>query len=223
MGIYIEAIILYILIFFSGSAAAFSLNPGEFSITAEIYKSALHTIPSLALIWYLVNKSKMTDVLLVRGYYVPASTLDVRFRKNDLISAARALPCLLAAGIVTTIASSISGTTARIIVYAPVTAAGWITLCVSCFLGAYLEESYFRFYLLSKRNEFNLNAKGALALSVILFAACHIYAGPWSFINALISGVVLGFIFLRYNAIHGLAIAHGLYNIIAYYVNTMSN
>jgi len=48
---------------------------------------------------------------------------------------------------------------------------------------------------------------------VVLFAVCHIYEGPWGFLNAVISGAILGFVFLRYNSLHGIAAAHALYNI----------
>jgi len=53
-----------------------------------------------------------------------------------------------------------------------------------------------------------------LVFSVILFAVCHIYEGPWGFLNAVISGAIFGFVFLRYNSLHGIAVAHALYNIL---------
>jgi len=232
MGIYAEALILYILVFFSGSAAVFAgaALPRAFSSIGEITKMLLHIIPSLALIWYLIHRSMMTDVKLVRGNYIQASTLKVRFGLKDLISAAYALPCLLAAGFTVSLVSSFtsaysetSGAAVNAIIHLPVTNTEWSILCVSCMLSAYLEESYFRFYLLTRREELGLRVSGALVLSIILFSVCHIYGGPWSFLNAVISGAVLGFIFLRYNAIHGLAIAHGLYNISVYAVYAMIN
>ena len=225
MGIYAETLILYILIFFSGSAAIFSgaAPAGEFSSIAEIIKLSVHIIPSLALIWYLIHKSRMTDILLVHGNYVMKSSLKVGFGKKDLVCAVCTFPCLLAVGFVITIVSSFTGTASQAVIHLPVTTEEWVILCIYCMFSAYLEESYFRFYLLSRREELNLHASGALVLSVVLFSVCHIYAGPWSFLNAVISGSVLGFIFLRYNAIHGLAIAHGLYNIFVYALNASAN
>jgi membrane protease YdiL (CAAX protease family) len=49
-----------------------------------------------------------------------------------------------------------------------------------------------------------------------LFSICHIYEGPWGFLNAALSGVVLAYAFLRFRSLHGVAIAHALYNILAY-------
>jgi len=208
MGIYAEALILYILIFFSGSAAFLTgaAPSGEFSAIAVLAKLLLHIIPSLALIWYLVYKAKMLDIWAVR------------FGRKDMKSAVCAFPCLLAAGIIISLLSSYSGNVSVVYSQIPSTIPGWAVLCVFCMFSAYLEESYFRFYLLSKREELNLHAPGALVLSTIMFSVCHIYGGPWSFLNALISGSVLGFLFLRYNSLHGLAIAHGLYNITAYII-----
>jgi membrane protease YdiL (CAAX protease family) len=66
----------------------------------------------------------------------------------------------------------------------------------------------------------NLNAPCALAFSVLLFSICHIYEGPWGFLNSVISAAILGFIFLRYQSLHGIAAAHGLYNITVYLINS---
>jgi membrane protease YdiL (CAAX protease family) len=94
-------------------------------------------------------------------------------------------------------------------------------LSFSCILAAYLEESFFRFYILSRRDELKLSAIPAMIVSVALFSICHIYEGPWGFLNAFLSAVILAFVFLRYNALHGIAIAHGLYNIAVYFINAM--
>jgi membrane protease YdiL (CAAX protease family) len=53
----------------------------------------------------------------------------------------------------------------------------------------------------------------------LLFSVCHLYEGPWGFLNAAISGILLAFIFLRYRSIHGIALAHGLYNVFVYAMN----
>ncbi|MCL2442760.1 MAG: CPBP family intramembrane metalloprotease [Treponema sp.] len=213
MGIYIEALILYILLFFSGSAAVVTgAEAADFSAVAALTRIFLYLIPSLALVWYL----------LVRSWKV--EFWGVRPGKKDLVSGLITLPCLLITGAVIAFASSyIGGPSANMRLQSPSTAAEWAVLVLFCLFSAYLEESYFRFYLLSKREELNLNASSALALSVALFSVCHIYEGPWGFLNAVISGTILGFIFLRYNSLHGIAIAHGLYNIAAYILNAVMN
>jgi membrane protease YdiL (CAAX protease family) len=88
-------------------------------------------------------------------------------------------------------------------------------------MAAYLEESFFRFYLLSRRDDLKMGAVSALTVSVALFSICHIYEGPWGFLNSFFSAVILAFIFLRYQALHGIAFAHGLYNIAAYAINSL--
>ncbi|MDR1870212.1 MAG: CPBP family intramembrane metalloprotease [Treponema sp.] len=212
MGIYVEAIILYIILFFSGSAGSLSYRASaeEFSISAELAGIFMYSIPSFVLIWYLLLKAK------------PLKEWGVFPGKNDLISGLITLPCLLITGFAAAFASSnISGTSSQLALHSPSTAAGWIILCVSCVSAAYLEESFFRFYILSRRDELKLAEAPALVISVALFSICHIYEGPWGFLNAIISGSVLAFIFLRYRALHGIAAAHGIYNIAVYAINAV--
>jgi len=211
MGIYIEALVLYILLFLHGSLALFAgggTEAANFSVTAELVNIFAYFIPALILIWLLITKTPKIELWAVRP------------GKKDLLSCIITFPCLLITGfIVTIIGSYIGGPSENITLNLPASAAEWILLFVTCFLSAYLEESYFRFYLLSKREEFNLNAGSALALSVVLFSICHIYEGPWGFLNAIISGAILGFMFLRYNSLHGIAVAHTLYNISIYIIS----
>jgi hypothetical protein len=186
--------------------------PAEFSLQGELIKIFLFFIPSLTLIWFLIFKAQKTKIRIIRP------------GKKDLVSGLIALPCLLITGFaIVFISSHISGTDAQTVLHSPSTIPGWIVLCFSCVFSAYLEESFFRYYLLSRRKELNLSSTAALAFSVILFSICHIYAGPWAFLNAAISGTFLGLIFLRYNSIHGIGIAHALYNISAFAMNTIFN
>jgi len=211
MSRFIEAIILYIVLFFSGTAGSIinGAQKVDFSITAQITGILLHSIPSLALIWYLILKSPRIEEWIIRP------------GRKDRISALVTLPCLLLISFATSFASLfIGGSQAQVSPVSPTTVPGWITLCVSCICAAYLEESYFRYYLLTRRDELNLSASSALVLSTALFSICHIYEGPWGFLNAALSGAFLCFIFLRYNSLHGTAIAHGLYNIAVYAINS---
>jgi len=215
MGIYIEALILYILLFFPGSAFIFSNKEAvvtDFSVIAELVNIFTYLIPSLALIWYLIYKARKIEIWAVKP------------GKKDIISFVITLPCLLIIGLtVTFIGVYIGGHSAQITIKSPSTAIEWVILSITCLLAAYLEESYFRYYLLTKREELNLNAPSALALSVVMFSICHIYEGPWGFMNAVISGTILGFVFLRYTSLHGIAIAHTLYNISIFVINALVN
>jgi len=215
MGIYIEALILYILLFFPGSSFIFSNKEAvitDFSVTAGLVNIFTYLIPSLALIWYLIYKARKIELWAVKP------------GKKDIISFVITLPCLLIIGLtVTFIGVYIGGHSSQITIKSPSTVIEWVILSITCLLAAYLEESYFRYYLLTKREELNLNAASALALSVVMFSVCHIYEGPWGFMNAVISGTILGFIFLRYYSLHGIAIAHTLYNISIFVINALIN
>jgi len=213
MGIYIETLLLYVVLFFSGATGLFTYVGEGFSISALIVRTASYTIPSLALIWYLLLKARnIRDWGIVPGI-------------KDLISCVIALPCLLLTGFfIASVSYIIGGSSAQIPVNFPSTTPGWIALCAACVFSAYLEESFFRFYILSRRDELKLNALPALVVSVALFSICHIYEGPWGFLNSAISGTILSIVFLRYHSLHGIAIAHSLYNIFIYVNNaTLQN
>jgi membrane protease YdiL (CAAX protease family) len=210
MYIYIETIILYIILFFSWQAGMSASAAQEgFSATAELTRLFIHAIPSLVLIWYLLLRvKKLKDWDIIPG-------------RKDLVSGMIAFPCLLAIGLVIAFASTfMSGTSEQSALLVPNTVFEWIVLCTYCITAAYLEESFFRFYLLSRRKELRMKASWALVFSVALFSICHIYEGPWGFLNAVLAGTVLAFLFLRYKSLHGIAIAHGLYNIAVYVINS---
>ena len=217
MGVYLEAIILYIVLFLSGTASALIYGPQPaaqtgFSVTAALSGIFLRSIPSLFLIWFLLlRKKKLKDWGIKPGL-------------KDLISGIITLPCLLIIGFtVTYISSKIGETSLQIKLASPSTKFEWTILGFSCLFAAYLEESFFRFYLLTRRNELKLTAVYALVFSVALFSICHIYEGPWGFLNAVLSSVLLCFMFLRYKSVHGIAIAHALYNITIYVINSKMN
>ena len=201
-----EPLILYIVLFLSGSAGQVSGGgPELFSLQAELARILLYNIPSLALIWYLLLKVKS---LKEWGIAPPG--------KKDLLPGLCALPALILIGfIIAFIAPRVSESGASPQVF-PDTVPGWIILVISCLSTGYLEESFFRFYLLSKREEMGIGLWSAALLSVAGFSLCHIYEGPWGFLNAVLSGTVLAFVFLRRRSLHGVALAHGLYNVFVY-------
>jgi len=215
LGIYIEAVILYVVLFFSGSVASTAASTGEmtdFSIAAELVKIFIYGIPSLILIWYLLLKAK------------PLRNWEIVPGKKDLTCCVITLSGLLLAGLsISFVSSYMSGPSAHVSLHSPSTPAGWIVLGFSLIIAAYTEESFFRFYILSRKDEFKMSATQALMFSVSLFSICHIYEGPWGFLNAALSGTFLCFIFLRYKSIHGISVAHGFYNIAIYIINAAAN
>ncbi|MDR0320408.1 MAG: CPBP family intramembrane metalloprotease [Treponema sp.] len=212
MGIYFEALILYILIFLPATVITGApAEPPPFSASATLAGTLLFYIPALALIWCLISRSWKVEYWLVKP------------GRKDLFAFVITLPCLLIISFVTSFTASYIGGAKMSAVASPSGGFDWAVLCFSCIFAAYLEESYFRFYLLARREELNLDPTRALALSVLLFSICHIYEGPWGFLNAVIAGTFLGFMFLKFGSLHGIAVAHGLYNIAVYGINTFSS
>ncbi|MFP3041644.1 CPBP family intramembrane metalloprotease [Treponema primitia] len=89
-------------------------------------------------------------------------------------------------------------------------------MILSCLSTGYLEESYFRFYLFTRFKQGGVSPVKAMIVSSILFALCHVYEGPLGALNALLAGLLLFFIFSRRRSLHGIAWAHGAYNIFVY-------
>jgi membrane protease YdiL (CAAX protease family) len=178
----------------------------EFSAIAEVAQVVTYKLPALALVWYLLLKVKSLEEW---GISLPG--------KNDIIPAALALPALV---LISITISNVSSHVGEILpgpqLLLPQTITSWCILAISCLSTGYLEESYFRFYLLSKREEMGLGPHRAVLVSTLLFSFCHVYEGPWGFLNAALSGVVLSVIFLRFRSLHGIAVAHALYNILVY-------
>jgi membrane protease YdiL (CAAX protease family) len=213
MSAYIELCILYVVLFLPatlpGNAPAD--GPPGFSVTGELVRIFLYNIPSLALVWYLLLKHKPGTM-----------TRPEPPGRKDLIPFLCAFPSLALIGFsIASAAPVFSELPPAGAIAVPLTLPAWIILPISCLSTGYLEESFFRYYLLSKRGELRLGASQSILFSALLFALCHIYEGPWGFLNAALSGIVLAFVFVRYRSLHGIALAHGLYNICAYAVATL--
>ena len=210
MSTFIEPLILYAVLFFRiSTGAALAEESIAFSTTAEIARIFLYNIPSLALVWYLLLKVKTFKEwgIAVVG-------------KRDLITAGLALPALILTGLTISVISRFFDKIPPSALFLPPSdPVSWGILIISCFSTAYLEESFFRFYLLSKRVEMGLGPHRAILISALLFSVCHIYEGPWGFLNAALSGILLAFFFLQSRSLHGIAFAHALYNVLAYVLN----
>ena len=207
MKSFVEPLILYWVIFLRVSVGAVPPDdPVGFSASAEVARILLYTVPSLLLIWYLMLRVKG---LKEWGIALPA--------KNDAITAGLAFPALFLVGLtIAQVAPHFREIPAGPRFLPPQTAASWVVLSLSCIISSYLEESYFRMYLLSKRKEMGIGPHRAVLISTLMFSICHAYEGPWGFLNAALSGVLLAFIFLRFRSLHGVAAAHALYNLAVY-------
>jgi membrane protease YdiL (CAAX protease family) len=178
----------------------------EFSILRELSRFLLYTFPAFALVWRLLIQARS-----LRDWDA------AKPRLRDLRALGLALPGLLAIGLAVSLAySRLSGGNPIPRLEAPVSPLGWTILVISCFGTGYLEESYFRFYLLGMLERTGLGVKRRVFISVMLFSFCHIYEGPGGAINALLAGLLLGVVFIRERSLHGIAWAHGAYNLLAY-------
>jgi membrane protease YdiL (CAAX protease family) len=184
----------------------------SFSTFREFYRVFGYSLPALALLWYLILEKK--SITLNPGSLKPT--------KNDLFSFLWALPglALIAAG-VSFIGAEFSSFSAPA-VEAPTNVPGWIAVGLSCAGTGYLEESYFRFYLLQKLENYIPQKYVRILLSVLLFAVCHVYEGPMGIINAGLAGFLLAIVFTQYRTLHGIALAHALYNSLVYIFSFLS-
>jgi membrane protease YdiL (CAAX protease family) len=178
-----------------------------FSMNQELNRIIGYNIPSLLLIWYL---------LIIQG---KAKWRTLRPHFDDLVSLLLGFPGLLAIGFFLSVLSSTFTALPGLpppVVEAPRSVPQWIIMPISCVSTGYLEESYFRYYLLNRFRGENKTALFGVILSVILFSFSHFYEGFWGVLNALFAGVLLALIFRRYRRLHGIALAHGLYNAFIY-------
>jgi membrane protease YdiL (CAAX protease family) len=76
----------------------------------------------------------------------------------------------------------------------------------------YREEIFYRSYLVIRGEELGLKRWIIAAGSSLLFAAGHLYQGLAGFVVALVIGLVLCVVFMARRSLHGIAIAHGVYN-----------
>jgi len=211
-----EALILYFVLFFPGVFSspfpaqgidAAALIP--FSVLRELGRTFTYTIPSLALLWYLISDKKGFSALA-----------DEKPRIRDLIPFAAGLPALIVTGFgISFLVSHFSGLLGLpqpLKVEAPGNIIGWIVMVASCLASGYLEESYFRYYLLTRLESAVSPEVLRILFSTVLFGFCHFYEGPWGILNAVLAGVILSVLFVRYRSLHGVAWAHGVYNIFVY-------
>ena len=144
----------------------------------------------------------------------------IRPGKQDIISFGIGIPGLIGISFFVSflafLLSGFLGISSPPKVEGPSNAAGFIILGISCLFTGYLEESYFRYYLLTRLEMAVPKIPLRIAASTVLFSLCHIYEGPWGILNAVLAGVFLSVLFVKYRSIHGLAWAHGAYNLFVY-------
>jgi hypothetical protein len=213
IGIFLEPLILYLILFLRGLNVSAFLPPATepvpavipFSASRELSRIAAYHIPALALIWYLLFVTRS----LKRG--IPGPGI------NDVKTVLIGFPALVLLGFLLFLISGfIPGLPAPLQLEGPRGIPAIAAMVLSCFSTGYLEESYFRFYLFARFRQGGLGPIKGMCVSSVLFALCHTYEGPLGVLNAFLAGAVLYLLISRYRAIHGLAWAHGLYNVFVY-------
>ncbi|MFP3089299.1 CPBP family intramembrane metalloprotease [Treponema sp. TIM-1] len=198
----LEPLILFGVLFLPGIGFV-SPGPLVFSVNRELSRMVVHNIPSLALIWYIVG--------LTGKHPIPKPG------SRDLKTALIAFFGLLAVGFCASLALlPFADLLVRLSIEPPKTFLQWAVMIPSVLSSAYMEESYFRFYLLTRLEDMELTPGKGVFFSVFLFSLCHIYEGIPGVLNAALAGTFLSLLFLKYRSVHGLAWAHGAYNAAVY-------
>jgi membrane protease YdiL (CAAX protease family) len=177
-----------------------------FSAERELIRILIYSIPSFTLIWYLLLQKK---TLKQWGVGLPG--------KRDLLAVLCAFPGLLLIGLAISLVSPFfTGIPADAGLGSPGSIPGWIVMILSCVSTGYLEESFFRFYILRGLHEAGIRTGRLICVSALLFSLCHIYEGPWGVLNSVLAGTLLSVLFLHFKSLHGVALAHGFYNAFVY-------
>ena len=178
----------------------------RFDAVAELSRVFLYDLPALALILYLFFADRSPG----RFFFARPAAADIRWA---LVAFAG---LILTAGILSVLSSLIGRDTALPLVEAPRGVFSWLVMPLTGISTGYLEESYFRAYLLTRFSEAGIGPKRSILASTVLFSLCHLYEGPWGILNAAAAGVLLSLVFLKSRSVHGPAWAHGAYNALVY-------
>lgn len=187
----LEPFALFFLLFF----------PGYGFLLGGRYTLLLVTLPSLGITAFFLKQT--------------GKSLFPRLRIADIKSTGIGFFCLVCAGLLTSAAAQMTGLQTEIIEQ-PQTILQWFIILVTCFATGYLEEGFFRYYFFYRLTGAGAPQNFVTAVSMLLFMLCHVYEGIWGCVNALLAAAILSFLFLRERSIHGIALAHGLYNALVY-------
>jgi membrane protease YdiL (CAAX protease family) len=195
----LEPLILFGVLFLPGIGF---ISPGVlvFSINRELSRIIVHNIPALALVWYMLG---------LKGIRPSKPGL------RDLKTALFAFPGLLLIGFCTSLIP-LGDLFSHLSIEPPRTFFQWVVTVPSVLSTGYIEESYFRLYLLTRLEKAGIGPGKGVFFSGLLFSLCHMYEGLPGILNAAVAGAFLSLLFLKYRSIHGLAWAHGAYNAAVY-------
>lgn len=177
----------------------FPLNSGFANASGDMFHSLFWRIPAIILVLLLLDGNR-PSVAAFRPH-------------RDSAALGLAFPALCLLGVGTSFLAEKTGFSAPPLIR-PHGIAAWTAVVFACLTTGYLEEAYFRVYLPAQCGF--LGKAPGFWFPILLFSFCHIYEGPWGFGNAFLAAVILSLIYKKTLSLHGIAVAHGLYNIAAY-------
>jgi uncharacterized protein len=87
-------------------------------------------------------------------------------------------------------------------------------LLVTVLTAAWVEELFFRAYLLTRSEQSGIGQTPAILVVTSLFAAGHAWQGPEAIIVSAGAGIALGVIWFRTKRLAPLVLGHGVYNVL---------
>ncbi len=212
MKILMEPLIIFMVVYLPGvyySLTNLSWNGIQFysfNLNQELSRVIIHDIPGLCLIWYFLLKEPLRSELT-----------GLKPHKKDFFQAAKVVLGLLVIGSgVSIIINSIFHFDNQGIIIPGVFS--WVVIGVSCIVTGYMEESYFRVYLFKHLTLSGISRNAAVIASCVLFCICHVYQGPVGLVTAGFAGLFLSYMYIKSGSIHGIALGHGMYNLISYII-----
>uniref|UniRef100_A0A7C3IHC9 CPBP family intramembrane metalloprotease n=1 Tax=Gracilinema caldarium TaxID=215591 RepID=A0A7C3IHC9_9SPIR len=203
----VEAFLLYWAFFIPGiSLPSPSATFIPFDTARELSRIFFYNIPVVALLIFILwreNKNLLSSKFVVNRHSIFWSFI------NFILILASALSIAL-------FAQYILPAYKPPLIQAPQTTAAWFVMVIGSFATAYLEEIFFRLYLLHRFDTAGIPSMAGNLLSILLFSLCHLYEGPLGTLNAAIASLCFTLIYRRAKSIHSPAWAHGLYNVLAF-------
>ena len=227
-----EALVLYIVLFFPGILAWISLLwlegalAAAFSIQRELARTLTYTLPAIAILLYRISAGESRQAGLQpnapaafpgkKGF---SALKKITPGKKDILPFVIGLPVLIIIGLfISFLIPLFTALTPPPGIEGPYNFTGWLVIILACLGAGYLEELYFRYYLLSGLQKTIPRTAVRVIFSVALFALLHMHDGFWGILNAAVAGLFLSALFLKFRSLHGLALAHAGYNVFVYFM-----
>ncbi|MDA3950767.1 MAG: type II CAAX endopeptidase family protein [Spirochaeta sp.] len=95
------------------------------------------------------------------------------------------------------------------------TVRGWVSTGVLMLTVAWVEELFFRAYMILRLRQLHARRGVAIVIAALLFAVGHGYQGVLALVFAFSAGMILGILWVRRPSLIAFTLGHGAYNIVA--------